>query len=141
MRMAIGLARPTITAQRMALRIRNRQIEAPSRGPILSLRFSPRYRPIRIVTAIAQPVTVKVTTLRTLLPVETPERPAVVPKRPTTRRSTAPYMACSTRDPKIGSINRSILAGMLPAVKSLDPFFLTVAAFSLIALSYLFPPG
>ena len=53
-----------------------------------------------------------------LLPVDTPDMPALVPKWPTTSMSTAPYMACKICAPSMGIINCIILPKMLPLVKS-----------------------
>ena len=84
-----------------------------------------------MVRDMANPVIVKVTRLSTLLPVETPERPAVVPNLPTTSRSTAPYIAWRTRAPNTGSMKARSFLGMLPVVKSAD-------AFSVISFIFIF---
>ena len=42
------------------------------------------------------------------------ERPDVDPNRPTTSRSTAPYAACSTRAPRMGTMNKSSFLRILP---------------------------
>ena len=65
------------------------------------------------------PVIVNVTRLTMLLPVDTPEMPAVVPNHPTIRISTAPYIACRISAPRIGSMNLRSLGTMAPCVKSL----------------------
>ena len=65
----------------------------PISGLIFSGLRSPKSCPITTVTPMASAVITKVIRLSTLLPVETPDSPAREPKRPTTSRSTAPYMA------------------------------------------------
>ena len=52
------------------------------------------------------------------LPVDTADRPEVLPNRPTTRRSTAPYAACNTSAPSTGIINGINFPSILPCVKS-----------------------
>ena len=66
---------------------------------------------------IERPEIAKITKLMMLPPVETPEMPAVVPNLPTIMMSTAPYMAWRMRAPRMGSMNRRSLIGMLPSVK------------------------
>ena len=74
-------------------RIIKKHIAPPITLPIRFSLFSPIYFPISTVTPMESPETVKVIRFTILLPVETPEIPAVVPNHPTTRISTAPYMA------------------------------------------------
>ena len=64
------------------------------------------------------PVTVNTTRFTMLLPVDTPEIPAVVPNQPTTRISTAPYMAWRIKAPSTGTINFNIFFKIFPRVKS-----------------------
>ena len=73
---------------------------------------------MRIITPAASWLRTKVTRFMMLLPVDTPDMPALVPKRPTTSMSTAPYMACNICAPSMGIINCIILPKMLPLVKS-----------------------
>ena len=117
-RTAKGLANASMTTARIKDSTTNRQIAPPTTRPAFSGFFSPIYWPMTTVTPIVSPVIVKVTRFTILLPVDTPEMPAVVPNRPTTRISTAPYIACRTSAPKIGIINLSSLETMLPCVKS-----------------------
>ena len=69
----------------------------------------------RFVNALRQ-----IPTVSRLLPVETPDRPAVVPNLPTTSRSTAPYIACRTSEPNIGNMNFTSFFRILPEVKLLS---------------------
>ena len=73
---------------------------------------------MRIITPAANWLSTNVTRFMMLLPVETPEMPALVPKCPTTSISTAPYMACKICAPRMGTMNCIILPNMLPLVKS-----------------------
>ena len=52
-------------------------------------------------------------------PVETAETSAGAPKRPTTSRSTAPYIDCKNSASSTGSANRTSGASILPSVKLL----------------------
>ena len=81
---------------------------------------SPMYRLMSTVTPVVRLVITKVTRLIKLLPVDTADIPADEPKRPTTRRSTAPYIACKINAPRTGNINLSSLESKFPLVKSLD---------------------
>ena len=62
--------------------------------------------------------TTNVTKLSTWLPVDTAERPSVVPNLPTTSKSTAPYAACNINAPSIGIIKGISFPNILPCVKS-----------------------
>ena len=82
----------------------------------------------------------KVTRFSTWLPVETADNPEVEPKRPTTRRSTAPYAACSTSAPRIGSIKRASFFRMLPCVKSFFSFVKVDSPFTHNLIKFLHGP-
>ncbi len=118
MNMARGLANINISTVIPAESDKNRQTAPPMTFPTLSARRSPRYLPISTVTPMESPAIVKMIRFTILLPVETPEIPAVVPNQPTTRTSTAPYIACKIRAPSTGIINCTIFFIILPWVKS-----------------------
>ena len=118
MTMAMRREKHIITKNNTAEIIANIIIEPPITCPISSCFFSPIYLAISTVMPIANCVITNVTRLSTWLPVETADNPEVVPNRPTTSRSTAPYAACSISAPSIGIINGINLPSMLPCVKS-----------------------
>ena len=93
-------------------------VELPMSEPINCGLFSPIYRAIKTVMPIANCVITKVTRLSTWLPVDTAERPEVVPNLPTTSKSTAPYAACKINAPRMGTIKEISFFMMLPCVKS-----------------------
>ena len=64
---------------------------------------------------------------RTWDPVDTPEISAAVAKRPTTNKSTAPYMACKNRSRMTGNININKGFTIGPVVKE---FFTVVSMMS-----------
>ena len=66
---------------------------------------------------IARPVMTMVTVCMIWLPVETAEMSAAVPNLPTTCRSTAPYMACSSKASSTGRANFSRVDRIGPRVK------------------------
>ena len=84
---------------------------------------------------IDSPVTVNTTRLTRLLPVDTAEIPAVVPNQPTIIRSTAPYIACKTSAPNIGTIKRTSFFKIFPCVKSC---FVSIVFFCSFYYVYLF---
>ena len=67
---------------------------------------------------MARPVLTTVTVRITWLPVETAEMSAAVPNFPTTCRSTAPYIAWSSKASSTGKAKRSTAVKMGPLVKS-----------------------
>ena len=87
---AICLEKTIITIKRATEIIAKTTIAPPIKAPICSGFFSPIYLAISTVTPIANCVITNVTKLSTWLPVDTAERPSVVPNLPTTSRSTAP---------------------------------------------------
>ena len=80
--------------------------------------FWPMERPSSTVLPIARPVTTPVMVCMVMLPVETAETAAASLKRPTTIRSTVPYIACSRFAPMIGSAKNSSLRHTGPLVRS-----------------------
>ena len=98
--------------------IRKKRIADPIIFPALSVFLLPMKLPRSTVMPVARPVRTNVTRFMILLPVDTPESPSVVPNQPTIRTSTAPYAACSTRAPRIGSMKRISFPAILPSVKS-----------------------
>ena len=117
---AMVLAKGTIITHSTMEINPNTSTDPPITGPILSLLSSPIACPISTVTPMERPVITNVTRFRTWLPVETPDRPAVVPNLPTTSRSTAPYIACRTSEPNIGNMNFTSFFRILPEVKLLS---------------------
>ena len=118
MAIAMGRAKKTMTTKRTAATTMKSAMAPPMTLPIRSFLFAPMYLPIKTVTPMRRAVTTKVKTFSMVLPVETPEMPASVPNWPTTRRSTAPYMAWSTRAPSTGNIKPTSFLNILPVVRS-----------------------
>ena len=81
------------------------EIAPPITFPILSSFFSPKYLAIWIITAEQNAATVNVIKLMILLPVDTPDKPTSEPNLPTTKVSTAPYIAWRISDKRMGNIN------------------------------------
>ena len=79
----------------------------PTAAPASSGLPSPIFWPSSTVMPMARPVMTIVTVCMIWLPVDTAEMSAAVPNFPTTCRSTAPYMACSSRASRTGSANFS----------------------------------
>ena len=77
---AMGLAKITSAAVSTTETARKKAIARPMRVPMRSLWRWPRYRPMRIITPAASWLSTKVTRFMMLLPVETPEMAALVPK-------------------------------------------------------------
>ena len=73
------------------------QVEALLRAP------APAALPTNTVTPMDSPATTMVIRLNSWLPVATPDCSAVPAKRPTIRRSAAPYMACRNRASSTGT--------------------------------------
>ena len=117
-RRAIGSANAIRTKVRITPAIRKKSIALPIVFPALSMFLLPMNVPRRTVMPVARPVITKVTRLMMLLPVDTPERPSVVPNHPTISTSTAPYAAWSTREPRIGIMNFMSFPVIRPSVKS-----------------------
>ena len=115
---AICLEKTIITMKSTTEIIVNTTIAPPIKAPICSGFFSPIYLAISTVTPIANCVITNVTKLSTWLPVDTAERPSVVPNLPTTSKSTAPYAACNINAPSIGIIKGISFPNILPCVKS-----------------------
>ena len=97
-----------------AVKMAKKQMHPPITLPTRFTRFSPRYRLIRTVTPMVREVMTKVTRLMILLPVATADMPASVPNWPTTRRSTAPYMAWRIKAPRMGTMNLISFVTMFP---------------------------
>ena len=89
----------------------------PTAAPASSGLSSPIFCPSRTVMPMARPVMTMVTVCMIWLPVETAEMSAAVPNLPTTCRSTAPYMACSSRASSTGRANFSRVDRIGPRVK------------------------
>ena len=119
MRTANGLAAMSIKIPITIDAAAKKHTAPPITFPHRSCLCSPIYCPNRTVTPMDSPAVTNTTKLIILLPVDTAERPAVVPNQPTTSKSTAPYMACKIRAQRMGIINLANLAGILPVVKSL----------------------
>ncbi len=96
---------------------RNRQMPLPTACPASSGLPSPIFWPSSTVMPMARPVMTMVTVCMIWLPVETAEISAAVPNFPTTCRSTAPYMACSSRASSTGRANFSRVDRIGPRVK------------------------
>ena len=120
---AICLEKTIITMKSTTEIIVNTTIAPPIKAPICSGFFSPIYLAISTVTPIANCVITNVTKLSTWLPVDTAERPSVVPNLPTTSKSTAPYAACNINAPSIGIIKGISFPNILPCVKSDSELF------------------
>lgn len=116
--METGLAKTTIRTVRITPIKAKKAIDAPITAPMRSSSFCPRQRPIITVMPIARPVRTNVTRLMMLDPVDTPESPSVVPNHTTIMTSTAPYIACKIKAPRIGNMKNVSFLNMLPLVKS-----------------------
>ena len=111
------LAPGTISAVSAMPMQANSVTQAPMVSPPFSAFPSPICCPSSIVAPMAKLETRLVSVIMICDPVETAETSAALPNRPTTSRSTAPYIACRNSAASTGSANRTSGDSILPSVK------------------------